>query len=218
MKRALALLVVPFLFACADTPTLSPTEPSLSTSAPFTIGAVGPVTWTFTAQVNWVGGAPAGPIAIGDGVKASLFFTPEPFDPPSLLCSWAYWGTVTGSFTINGVVYDGTGVGVVQTNVCDSPGYVLHFYRRIPGDEMKPASWDLQVTPVAASLDFPWLAPPLDAGAFGVTDPRYGWFTSILGPAGPTEKADCLNGGWEGFHFKNQGQCVRYVETGKDSR
>ena len=34
----------------------------------------------------------------------------------------------------------------------------------------------------------------------------------------PQTKDDCKNGGWEAFGFRNQGQCVRFVETGKDSR
>jgi hypothetical protein len=34
----------------------------------------------------------------------------------------------------------------------------------------------------------------------------------------PTDKSQCKNGGWAAFGFKNQGQCVRFVETGKDSR
>jgi hypothetical protein len=34
----------------------------------------------------------------------------------------------------------------------------------------------------------------------------------------PTSKDDCRKGGWTDFGFKNQGQCVRFVETGKDSR
>ena len=37
-------------------------------------------------------------------------------------------------------------------------------------------------------------------------------------PVDPTTKDDCKNGGWEQFGFRNQGQCVRFVETGKDSR
>lgn len=28
----------------------------------------------------------------------------------------------------------------------------------------------------------------------------------------------CKKGGWAAFGFKNQGQCIRYVNTGKDSR
>lgn len=35
---------------------------------------------------------------------------------------------------------------------------------------------------------------------------------------GPQTKDDCKNGGWEQYGFKNQGQCVRFIETGKDSR
>jgi len=31
-------------------------------------------------------------------------------------------------------------------------------------------------------------------------------------------KDQCRDGDWEALGFKNQGQCVRYVETGKDSR
>ena len=34
----------------------------------------------------------------------------------------------------------------------------------------------------------------------------------------PVTKDDCKNGGWEQYGFKNQGQCVRFIETGKDSR
>lgn len=31
-------------------------------------------------------------------------------------------------------------------------------------------------------------------------------------------KDECKNGGWEQYGFRNQGQCVRFIETGKDSR
>lgn len=34
----------------------------------------------------------------------------------------------------------------------------------------------------------------------------------------PADKAACKNGGWANFGFKNQGQCIRFVNTGKDSR
>lgn len=39
-----------------------------------------------------------------------------------------------------------------------------------------------------------------------------------LGPANPSTADDCKNGGWVAFGFKNQGQCIRFVNTGKDSR
>lgn len=31
-------------------------------------------------------------------------------------------------------------------------------------------------------------------------------------------KDECLDGGYEAFGFSNQGQCVRFIESGKDSR
>lgn len=34
----------------------------------------------------------------------------------------------------------------------------------------------------------------------------------------PETKADCKNGGWAAYGFRNQGQCIRFVNTGKDSR
>ena len=34
----------------------------------------------------------------------------------------------------------------------------------------------------------------------------------------PTTKNDCKKGGWEEYGFSNQGQCIRFVNTGKDSR
>lgn len=39
-----------------------------------------------------------------------------------------------------------------------------------------------------------------------------------VGIADPVEKSECKDGSWETSGFKNQGQCVKFVETGKDSR
>jgi hypothetical protein len=36
--------------------------------------------------------------------------------------------------------------------------------------------------------------------------------------ADPLTKDACKDGGWEIFGFRNQGQCVRFIETGEDSR
>ncbi len=40
----------------------------------------------------------------------------------------------------------------------------------------------------------------------------------VLEMLSPETKNDCKKGGWQEFGFKNQGQCIRYVNTGKDSR
>lgn len=34
----------------------------------------------------------------------------------------------------------------------------------------------------------------------------------------PMSKSDCANGGWQAYGFRNQGQCIRYLNTGQDSR
>jgi hypothetical protein len=33
-------------------------------------------------------------------------------------------------------------------------------------------------------------------------------------PPFPTAKNQCKNGGWKQFGFKNQGQCIRFVNHG----
>jgi hypothetical protein len=46
---------------------------------------------------------------------------------------------------------------------------------------------------------------------FGAT--RFGTFTNC---APPTRKDQCKKGGWRNYpQFKNQGDCVSFVETGK---
>lgn len=51
----------------------------------------------------------------------------------------------------------------------------------------------------------------------GERDWDFDWVTFQV-PADASAKADCKQGGWEEFGFRNQGQCIRYVNTGKDSR
>jgi hypothetical protein len=37
-------------------------------------------------------------------------------------------------------------------------------------------------------------------------------------PVNPVTKDNCKNGGWMAYGFRNQGQCIRFVQTGRDSR
>ena len=43
-------------------------------------------------------------------------------------------------------------------------------------------------------------------------------FDPIIGPPVATKKDDCKLDGYTTYGFKNPGQCLRFVETGKDSR
>ncbi len=44
------------------------------------------------------------------------------------------------------------------------------------------------------------------------------WSRFAAGYGSPATKAQCLQNGWVTYGFSNQGQCVRFVENGKDSR
>jgi hypothetical protein len=55
----------------------------------------------------------------------------------------------------------------------------------------------------------------------GERDWDFDWTPFPVGPLPPTDpttRDDCKDGGWERFGFRNQGQCIRFVNTGQDSR
>lgn len=56
--------------------------------------------------------------------------------------------------------------------------------------------------------------------AFGAErDQDFDWTRFDVGEAPqPQSKDDCKRGGWQDFGFRNQGQCIRFVNTGQDSR
>ena len=56
--------------------------------------------------------------------------------------------------------------------------------------------------------------------AQAVLGPEQNYYTcwKTFYPEQPDSKNDCKRGGWKDYQFKNQGQCVSYVNTGNDSR
>jgi hypothetical protein len=46
----------------------------------------------------------------------------------------------------------------------------------------------------------------------------FDWTEFAVGPTVPASKAECKQGGWADFGFRNQGQCIKFVNTGRDSR
>ncbi len=52
----------------------------------------------------------------------------------------------------------------------------------------------------------------------GERDWDFDWVSFEVGPVDPATAADCKRRGWETFGFRNQGQCIRFVKTGRDSR
>jgi hypothetical protein len=49
------------------------------------------------------------------------------------------------------------------------------------------------------------------------SDERFEWTRFDVLPDAQTGE-DCMDGGWEAYGFKNQGQCMRFVHGGGDSR
>jgi hypothetical protein len=49
------------------------------------------------------------------------------------------------------------------------------------------------------------------------TNERFDWTRFDVDPDARSQ-GDCKDGGWASFGFKNQGQCVRFVQNGQDSR
>jgi hypothetical protein len=96
-------------------------------------------------------------------------------------------------------------------------------------------TWDLDGTVVGNNIDFSITYTGLSSGSVynlsgviaqdgsvtGTVDSNCQTFTMPAGSlvvANPETSLECKKGGWENYGFKNQGQCVRYVETEKDSR
>lgn len=115
-------------------------------------------------------------------------------------------GLGTGWYTLEHNFYNDGGVLAVDLSVIDMSGVVLK-------------TWTL--------------SDPSDEISVAVGGNRYGWLVtnefSVLeldnvtrsGAPTPQAKSDCKKGGWEdlfrsdGTTFKNQGDCVQYVNTGK---
>jgi len=110
-----------------------------------------------------------------------------------------------GWYTLQHVFYDDGGVLAVDMNLLDSDGTVLF-------TETKTNPADVIATEIGGN--------------------RYAWFTFINVPDGiavdaheltvtvpaPTSKDECKKGGWMNFNnpsFKNQGDCVSFVASGK---
>lgn len=113
--------------------------------------------------------------------------------------------STAGWYTLQHRFYDDGGSLSVDLTLLDTDGNVLFSATRSNAGDLIPAE---------------------------VGGNRYGWFTVIDVANGihvdahelyfplpdPETKDDCKKGGWEDFGFKNQGQCIQFVNTGKDSR
>lgn len=155
---------------------------------------------------------------------------PEPFDASLEITAPGAGAIVSGEVDFTGVYTDEDGNDSVQWAIragtcAASTGTV---YGNVDG-KTDAASWDgenFSVT-IDMSTDTPGsycfvLNPKEDVGDTNLRATRtFVLEAPVVEPPAPTDpenKNQCKKGGWEDFGFKNQGQCVRFAETGKDSR
>ena len=74
-------------------------------------------------------------------------------------------------------------------------------------------SGDAYVTGFTTSADFPTTPGAFDTIFTGAAD---AFVTKLTN--NPTDEEQCRQGRFQRFGFKNQGQCIRFIRTGKDSR
>jgi hypothetical protein len=113
--------------------------------------------------------------------------------------------TDAGSYTLQHRFYDNGGILAVDMNVLDSGGDVL-------------GTWTLSNAADAMAEvggnRYAWFIFVDVVGGLGIDNHEL----YLDGPHDPVTKDDCKNGGHVDFGFSEQGQCIKFLQTGQDSR
>jgi len=222
MRRVTFLLALVALAACGE----SPTQPTLDVPVSLAIVPVG-------------GGLMAETFDLADG-SGCEFYPPGTFATPEGLTFTTFTGTVrsgpahSGSCAFEGFSLDlqnAPGSDAVWTSV-----WILPTVDPAWADPTIPVDIFLYGPFTATTVDVPvdgWSELVLPTGPtvtgwsiaslFGAVYDDLTYGVPAADPEGepgedPVTRDDCEKGGWQAFGFRNQGQCVRFVETGKDSR
>jgi hypothetical protein len=121
--------------------------------------------------------------------------------------------------------------GTTTLRFISTRGFASCFEYRTDGDtsqRLGPSNWNPAVTDGLypfRCVNNGTYEIPFDAEgyvevrlAFGAeADERFDWTRFDL-VHDPETKADCKDGGWADYGFRNQGLCVAFVETGRDTR
>lgn len=130
------------------------------------------------------------------------------------------------------------GPGEVTLKYINNTGYTYAFDHRVDGESGDTHQWSDQTISQGPCAGRKWgpyynltsvgpnstkeltIAATHKVEAQAVLGPEQNYHTcwKTFYPEQPETKSDCKGGGWDDYHFRNQGQCIRYVETGKDSR
>ncbi len=122
------------------------------------------------------------------------------------------------------------GIGTTTLEFIQPRAFYACFEYRTDGDTSQ-ASGDPNYNPAFADL-YPFVCENASSSqmvfsanayvevrmVFGAeSDERFDW-TRFDVLADAQTKADCKDGGWVAYGFDNQGLCIQFVNTGKDSR
>lgn len=222
MKRKLFLLTLFIPAACSD----APLEP-LDLQPQFATVVGSSATWAFKGVVTEV--FPGSSYALGDTVPGSVTFTvtSEDLDPDP--CRGYRQLALSFTYALDGETHSTSGDGAAYSRAsCSVTGPMRIYINLGTGWGSNFEEWDLFLVNPDDTDDLPLTPPPVDPH-YPHTFRRYGnpgdgvlygFSTELfaLTLPDPQTREDCMAGGWEPYGFRNQGQCVRYVETGKDSR
>lgn len=114
--------------------------------------------------------------------------------------------TEAGWYTLQHSFNDEGGSLAVDLNVFNAVGDKIFSATRHNVDDL--------IDGVVGGVGYMWFV--YASSAFDIDNQLLAY--NELTPDEPESKEDCMNGGFEDFGFKNQGQCIRYVNTGQDSR
>jgi hypothetical protein len=169
------------------------------------------------------GDSVTGAASVGFGIPGTWGFDLDAHSGPS---GEAPTGTITahsfyfgdGTFAVSCLTVHGNQAAMIgQSVVPPPPGLRPPAVEVVVEDNVPPTPdrmsfgfWD---TIFGAPGPPPTTCPIVTAGLEAV---RFGDVTVVDAPSLPTSKAQCRDGGWRDFgaRFRNQGQCVAFVQRG----
>lgn len=145
------------------------------------------------------------------GWQGRISFEPYLTNPanPVSQGDWQEWDALTlgGWWATNGAVQAAIGCDQTYAAVCTLEDIVNQY----PDAGIHPSLGAVLFKAGSGWANFNGNVDAFTIGANGDS-------TTYNFEPGPADKNDCKKGGWQDFGFKNQGQCIRFVNTGQDSR
>ena len=214
-RHHLVLLGGLLLSACAEVPTGPQLDSDGLTAVPEAMASLtGTVTYDFNDLTPHCDGTPV-PNQVGDLTFVEALFTVCNDGSENFLLVFDPAGS---EIVTNTIELDGTATQVALDG------------EWLGSSPLAPTvqAYDADGNPVAVgAFAFPGVRETVVLSGAGIayftitagtTDFALYTVTVTYGSSDPTERIACKDGAWEAFGFRNQGQCVRFVETGKDGR